>query len=116
RGVRADCGTSLVTTDEELIDGLQAGDEDAFRALVERYHTRLVRFAGTFVPNRAVAEEVVQDTWLAVVRGIDRLERRSSLRAWIFQICANRARSTGRRERRSIPIGADEPAVDPGRF
>ena len=105
-----------MTTDEDLIAGLRAGDEAAFRSLVERYHTRLVRFAGTFVVSRAVAEEVVQDTWLAVVRGIGRFEERSTLKAWIFQICANRARTTGRRERRSIPIGAEEPAVDPRRF
>src|SRR4051812_4076429 len=105
-----------MTSDEQLVVALRTGDEAAFRELVERYHTRLIRFAATFVPSRTVAEEVVQDTWLAVVRGIGAFEGRSTLRTWVFQICANRARSTGQRERRTIPIGPEEPAVDPSRF
>jgi RNA polymerase sigma-70 factor (ECF subfamily) len=72
--------------------------------------------AASFVPSAAVAEEVVQDTWLAVVRGIDRFEGRSSFRTWLFRILVNRARTTGVRERRSVPVAVDDHAVDPRRF
>jgi RNA polymerase sigma-70 factor (ECF subfamily) len=108
--------TRVPDRDAHLLAALRAGDEAAFAALVTRYHASLKRVARAYVSTDAVAEEVVQDTWLAVVRGIGRFEERSTLKAWIFQICANRARTTGRRERRSIPIGAEEPAVDPRRF
>ena len=94
--------------DEELIGRLRAGDPAAFGELVDCYHTSMVRLAETFVPNRAVAEEVVQDTWVAVIRGIDRFEARSSLKTWIFHILANRARSTGARERRVRPVDFEE--------
>ena len=100
--------------DAELVRRLQAGDPQAFATLVERYHTSLMRVALTFVPSRAVAEEVVQDTWLAVVRGIARFEGRSSLKTWLYGILANRARSTGVRERRASPLR--EPAVPSERF
>ena len=73
--------------------------------LVTKYHQRLLRFAESMVPSRAVAEEVVQDTWLGVVRGIDRFEGRSSVKTWLFNILANRARSTGAREARTVPFG-----------
>jgi RNA polymerase sigma-70 factor (ECF subfamily) len=86
--------------DDELIDRLRAGDEDAFAAVVRAHHAALCRLARTFVGSSAVAEEVVQDTWLAVVRGVDRFEGRSSLRTWLFRILVNRARSTATRERR----------------
>ena len=101
--------------DVELVARLRAGDEDAFVTLVEQYHTTLLRVAATMVPSRAVAEEVVQETWLGVVRGIDRFEERSSLRTWLFHILVNRARTTGAHERRrgAAPL---EPAVDPSRF
>jgi RNA polymerase sigma-70 factor (ECF subfamily) len=105
-----------VGEDEELLDRLRAGDEVAFSEIVERYHTRLVRFARSFVANGAVAEEVAQETWLAVVRGIERFEGRSSLRTWLFRICANRARSTGASEHRMIAAGPQQAAVDPDRF
>lgn len=100
--------------DATLLDALRAGDEAAFASLVERYHTRLLRFAETLVPSRAVAEEVVQDTWLGVVRGIDRFEGRSSVKTWLFRILVNRARSAGGREPRSMPLGPDD--VLDGRF
>ena len=100
----------------ELLARLRAGDEAAFVVLVDRYHTSMVRLASTFVPNRAVAEEVVQDTWLGVLRGLEMFEGRASLRTWLFRILVNRARSTGVREHRSIPALLDEPAVDPRRF
>lgn len=103
--------------DAELVRRLQAGDPQAFATVVERYHTSLMRLAMTFVPSRAVAEEVVQDTWLGVVRGIERFEGRSSLKTWLYGILANRARSAGVRERRaSPPARRHEPAVPPDRF
>jgi RNA polymerase sigma-70 factor (ECF subfamily) len=95
---------------------LRAGDEQAFAELVRRYHARLVRLARTFVRRDAVAEEVVQDAWLAVVRGIDRFEGRSPFRAWLFGIVANRARSTGGREARTVVVDLTGPTVDPARF
>ena len=104
--------------DAELVIRLRAGDESAFVELVERYQTSLLRLAQSFVPNRAVAEEVVQDVWLGVVRGIERFEGRSSLKTWLFRIMVNRARSTGVRERRETPVdpSTTEPAVPPERF
>ncbi len=87
--------------DAELVDRLRAGDEAAFATLVQRYHPPLLRLAQSTVGSRAVAEEAVQDTWLAVVRGVDRFEGRSSLKTWLFHILVNRARSAGGREARS---------------
>ena len=99
--------------DEELIGRLRAGDERAFAELVDRYHASMVRVASTFVPSRAIAEEVVQDTWLGVVRGIGRFEGRSSLKTWIFRILVNRARTTGAKEPRSVELdGGDGLSVD----
>ena len=106
-----------VDDDAELVDRLRSGDEAAFSAIVERYHPSLLRLAETMVPSRAIAEEVVQETWLGVVRGIARFEGRSSLRTWLFRILVNRARSTGAREGRRAFTSADWlPAVDPSRF
>jgi RNA polymerase sigma-70 factor, ECF subfamily len=98
-------GAMAVDPDSTLLDALRAGDESAFAALVAKYQQRLLRFAESMVPNRAVAEEVVQDTWLGVVRGIDRFEGRSSVKTWLFNILANRARTTGAREARTVPVG-----------
>jgi len=105
-----------VDDDMELIQRLRAGDEQAFVVLVRRYHESMIGLASSFVPSRAVAEEVVQDTWMGVVRGIGNFEGRSSLRTWLFRILVNRARTAGTRERRSVAIGDAEPAVDPSRF
>jgi RNA polymerase sigma-70 factor (ECF subfamily) len=102
--------------DADLVARLRAGDEQAFAGLVERYHSPMVRLAATYVPNRAVAEEVVQDTWLGVLRGIDRFEGRSSFKTWLFRILVNRARTSGKSERRSVPMGGGEEAVEPDRF
>lgn len=113
------CRTLGVLEDEaDLVRRLQAGDEAAFVTLVERFHAPLLRLALTFVPNRAVAEEAVQDTWLGVVRGIERFEGRSSLRTWLCRIVVNRARSAGVRERRTtaVDLSTDEPAVPAERF
>ena len=85
----------------DLVDRLRAGDEAAFATVVRAHHASLCRLARTFVGSGAIAEEVVQDTWLAVVRGVDRFEGRSSLRTWLFQILVYRARRTATRERRT---------------
>jgi RNA polymerase sigma-70 factor (ECF subfamily) len=87
--------------DSELVARLQAGDEDAFVELVTRYQTRLVHFAQATVGSRAVAEEVTQDTWLAVMRGVERFEGRSSFQTWLFRILLNRARTAVGREQRA---------------
>lgn len=106
-----------MSEDAELVLRLQSGDESAFVELIDRFHAPLLRLASTFVPSRAVAEEVVQDTWLGVVRGIERFESRSSLKTWLFRIVVNRARTAGVRERRQTPFDpAREPTVPPGRF
>jgi RNA polymerase sigma-70 factor (ECF subfamily) len=102
--------------DFELISALRSGDERAFTTLVGRYHEPMLALAVSFVPSRAVAEEVVQDTWLAALRGLDTFEGRSSLKTWLFRILVNRARSTGSKEQRSIPVADPGPAVDPSRF
>jgi RNA polymerase sigma-70 factor, ECF subfamily len=105
-----------VTSDEDLVDLIQGGDEGAFTELVGRYHNRFVRLALSVVGSRPVAEEVAQDTWLAVLRGLPTFERRSLVRTWMFRICMNRARSSGGREHRSVPVDTADPAVDPARF
>jgi RNA polymerase sigma-70 factor, ECF subfamily len=102
--------------DTPLLLRLRAGDEQAFTILVERYQASLLRLALSFVSSRAVAEEVVQDTWLAVLRGLGRFEERSSLRTWMFTILVNRARTTGVREARSVPVADAGPVVDASRF
>jgi len=86
----------------QLVQALRNGDEAAFSSLIERYHTRLIRLARNFVPSQAVAEEVVQDTWMAVLKGISRFEGRSSLKTWLFQILTNLAKTRGRRESRYV--------------
>jgi RNA polymerase sigma-70 factor (ECF subfamily) len=84
--------------------------------LVARHHDPMLRLARTFVRSSAVAEEVVQDTWLGVLRGIDRFEGRSSLRTWLLAILVNRARSAGAREARTVALEDAQPAVDHARF
>jgi RNA polymerase sigma-70 factor (ECF subfamily) len=109
--------------DLRLAAALRAGDETAFTMLVDRYQPAMLRIALMYVPTRAVAEEVVQEAWLGVLKGLDGFQGRSSLRTWIFRILVNTAKTRGRRERRSVPFSslwspepADEPAVDPERF
>lgn len=87
--------------DVELVDRLRAGDESAFASLVRQYQPRPLRLAEATVGSRAVAEEVTQETWLAVVRGVERFEGRSSLKTWLFHILLNRARSALSREQRA---------------
>src|SRR5262245_33860106 len=85
-------------TDAEWIAALQNGDEGAFAALVELYHTHMIRVATAYVNNPAVAEEVVQETWIGLLRGLGRFEGRSSLKTWMFSILLNKAKSTAKRE------------------
>lgn len=99
--VFGDVVASSAVGEAELIDRLRAGDEAAFATVVRAHHASLCRLARTFVGSSAVAEEVVQDTWLAVMRGVDRFEGRSSLKTWLFQILVNRARSTSAKEQRA---------------
>lgn len=94
---------------------LRAGDEAAFRELVSSLGGRLERFARSFTHRDAVVEEAVQETWLAVIRGLDRFEGRSSLRTWVFGILANQARRLAVKERRHEgPSVPDEPEREPG--
>jgi RNA polymerase sigma-70 factor, ECF subfamily len=99
-----------------LLTRLRSGDEDAFNTLVSRHHDSMLRLARTFVHSQALAEEIVQDTWVGALRGLDRFEGRSSLRTWLLAILVNRARSTGVREARSVPTADPTPAVDRARF
>jgi RNA polymerase sigma-70 factor (ECF subfamily) len=105
-----------------LLAALRAGDEDAFATLVTRYHASLKRVARGYVSTDAVAEEVVQETWLAVIGGLDRFEHRASLKTRMFHILANQAKTRGARERRTVPFASlaradeDERTVPPERF
>jgi RNA polymerase sigma-70 factor, ECF subfamily len=102
----------------QLVEALRNRDEQAFEQLIRMYQSALVRVAQMYVSSRAIAEDVVQESWLAVLDGIDRFEGRSSLKTWIFRIVANRAKTRGQREARSRPFSSLEPeaTVDPGRF
>jgi RNA polymerase sigma-70 factor, ECF subfamily len=106
----------VATADHELLERLRAGDEEAFVALVTRHNHALFCVARSFVRSDAIAEEVVQDTWMAVVRGLNNFEGRSSIKTWLVRIAVNRARSTGTRESRVLPLTSSEAAVDPNRF
>lgn len=112
----------LTPEDARLVEGLRAGDEAAFVELVHMYGPAMLRVAQMYVSSRAVAEDVVQEAWLGVLKGIDRFEGRSSLKTWLFRIVANTAKTRGVREARSIPFSSfdddsgREPAVDPSRF
>jgi RNA polymerase sigma-70 factor (ECF subfamily) len=108
--------------DMALVERLRAGDEAAFMALVDQLQPSMLRVARMYVSTAAVAEEVVQETWLGVLKGIGSFQGRSSLRTWIFRILANIAKTRGQREGRSVPFATlagddlDAPAVDPHRF
>jgi RNA polymerase sigma-70 factor (ECF subfamily) len=110
--------------DRRTVAALRAGDEATFGALVAELGPSMLRVARMYVSSRAVAEEVVQEAWLGVLRGIDRFEGRSSLKTWIFRILTNTAKTRGEREGRTVPFSslagdeaeADDPAVDVDRF
>ena len=97
--------------DEELLARFLGGDRDAFRTLVLRYQTVLVQIARYYVNSTATAEDVAQDTWIAVLKGAERFEGRASFKTWLFRIVANRARSTGTREKRQIPVDPTDPVA-----
>jgi RNA polymerase sigma-70 factor (ECF subfamily) len=104
-----------------LLAALRKGDERAFGDLIDRHHASMLRVARSYAATREAAEDVVQETWLAVIKGLDTFEGRSSLKTWIFRILVNQARTRGQRDARSQPFsaiatGGDEPAVDPSRF
>jgi RNA polymerase sigma-70 factor, ECF subfamily len=110
-------------SDAQLIERLRNGDESAFAWLIDVYSAPLMRLAQAFVSSASVAEEVVQETWLAVLTGIGRFEGRSSIKTWLFTILTNRAKTRAWRERRTISLSSieldaqgEEPAVDPFRF
>jgi RNA polymerase sigma-70 factor, ECF subfamily len=106
----------------ELLLRLRRGDEAAFAQIVDGWSPVLLRVARSFVSTDASAQEIVQETWLAVVRGLDRFEGRSSLKTWVFRILTNLGKTRGVREARSVPLSSLSPAdssgptVDPGRF
>ena len=109
------------TAEHELLKRLRAGDERAFEALVGLHYPTMLAVARHYVSSRAVAEEVVQEAWLGVLKGLDRFEGRSSLRTWIMRILVNKAKTRGARDARTVPFASlapvgEEPAVDPERF
>jgi RNA polymerase sigma-70 factor (ECF subfamily) len=115
-------GATLAASDEEVVAALRRGDERTFRDLFARNYPVMKRVARGYVASDAVAEEIVQETWLAIVTGLDRFEGRSALGTWMFSILINQAKSHGARESRALPISSiasgegEEPAVDADRF
>jgi RNA polymerase sigma-70 factor (ECF subfamily) len=104
----------------QLVEDLRAGDETSFARLVDLYGSSMLRIARSIVGSRSIAEEVVQEAWLGVLRGLDRFEGRSSLKTWIFRILTNVAKTRAYREGRSVSFaeleGDEGPSVDPSRF
>ena len=112
---------TAIAEENELLARLRAGDEAAFESLVESYHGTMLAVARNYVKTRDVAEEVVQEAWLGVLKGLDRFEGRSSLKTWILRILVNTAKTRGVREARSVPYSSlapegEESAVEPERF
>jgi RNA polymerase sigma-70 factor (ECF subfamily) len=97
--------------DEVLLEKILAGDRDAFRQLVNRYQLSVVRVARYYVNSQATAEDVAQDTWIAVIKGLEKFEGRSSFKTWLFRIVANRARKTGTREHRVLSVDPVDPVA-----
>ena len=109
------------TAEAALLARLRGGDERAFETLVERLYPTMLAVARHHVSSRAVAEEVVQEAWLGVLKGLDRFEGRSSLKTWILRILVNTAKTRGARDARTVPFASlapvgEEPAVEPERF
>ena len=110
--------------ERRLLERLRQGDEAAFASLVDRHHNALLRLATAYVSDHSIAEEVVQETWIGVMEGLDRFEGRSSLKTWIFRILTNKAKTRGVRESRHVSFStvgvsdgdADDAAVDPSQF
>lgn len=106
----------LEDPDAELVGRFRTGDEDAFATLAGKYRAVMLSLALGYVPSTAVAEEVVQDAWVGVLRGIGTFEHRSTFRTWLFRIVINRAVSAAARERRTVPVDGLEPANGGSRF
>ena len=109
-----------VPDDDDLVERLRVGDERVFADLVDRYSPSMLAVARTHVASREIAEDVVQDTWLALLKGIDGFEGRSNIRTWLFRVLVNIAKTRGMREKRSTPVdmhvGLDHSTVSPDRF
>jgi len=113
------------TTGDSELAALRAGDEGAFQSLIQRYHGPMLRLALTYVGDRSVAEDIVQEAWLTYLRSLDRFEGRSALKTWIFGIVINLARARRRKESRILPFASfwrrddsdgNKPTVDQSRF
>jgi RNA polymerase sigma-70 factor (ECF subfamily) len=107
--------------DGVLVAALRAGDDAAFASVLDAWSSSMLRLARSFVSTHASAEEVVQDTWLAVLKGLHGFEGRSAFRTWVYRILVSTAKKRGVRERRSVPWSSvtsdgDGPTVDPSRF
>ena len=119
-----DLERDVAAEDARIVAALRAGDEQTFVMLVQEHGPTMLRVAFLYVRNRAVAEEVVQEAWLGVLKGIDRFEGRSTFKTWLFRILTNTATTRAVREGRTIPfsalagdeLGDDETSVDPDRF
>ncbi len=116
-------GTVDLGEDAALVVALRMGDEKAFAELLDCHYDTMLRVARMYVATVEAAEDVVQETFLGVIRGIDRFEERSSIKTWMFRILVNRAKTRGEREGRTRPFSslqpeleAGRPSVDPGRF
>jgi RNA polymerase sigma-70 factor (ECF subfamily) len=113
---------SVLDDEAQLLARLKAGDEAAFMAVVEAWGPGMLRLARSHVSSQAVAEEVVQEAWVGILRGLDRFEGRSSLKTWAFRIVSNTAKTRGVKESRSVPFSSvapdteEGPTVDPDRF
>jgi RNA polymerase sigma-70 factor (ECF subfamily) len=126
RGTDASIGDEhrpVAGDERHLLERLRAGDRAAFGTLVTRHGGALLRLAATFVKDRSIAEEVVQDAWVAALENLDGFEGRASLRTWLFHIVSNKARTRLTRDSRTVPFSAfagpdegDDPAVSPDRF
>src|SRR2546430_11474515 len=120
--LRAAPATARWAQDEQTVAALRAGDERTFRDLFQRHCPAMKRVARSYVDSDAVAEEIVQETWVGILTGIDRFERRSALGTWVFSILINQAKTHSTRERRALPFstisptGDDEAAVAADRF
>ncbi len=120
---RARASTATLPPDDVAVSRLRAGDERMFAALVDAWSPGMLRAARTFVADRHTAEDVVQEAWLGVLRGIGAFQGRSSLRTWTYRILLNIAKTRGAREARTVPMSSlapvdDDhgPTVDPARF
>jgi RNA polymerase sigma-70 factor, ECF subfamily len=112
----------LAQSQVELLEALRAGDEAVFARLVDELSPGLLRLARVYVSTDSAAEEVVQETWIGVLKGLDGFEARSTLKTWVFRILVNVAKTRGVRDARSVPFSSldvtagEDRALDPDRF